>query len=141
MSRRDSPQPISRYVSLTMLYRRRREELLDRYGRDGLRRQHATDGSLTYLIAQFVQNVWIESYDPTIEDSYRKQIEVDVSSRGIDVIIPPAYDILFAGSTMHSRDVRLSSELSRSYFILLITVQSGHSRNRAIQYVLTSQLR
>lgn len=33
-----------------------------------------------YLVtAQFVQNVWIESYDPTIEDSYRKQIEVDVS--------------------------------------------------------------
>ena len=31
------------------------------------------------MIAQFVQNVWIESYDPTIEDSYRKQIEVDVS--------------------------------------------------------------
>ncbi|GAB1205992.1 Ras-related protein Rap-1b [Aspergillus pseudonomiae] len=28
-------------------------------------------------MAQFVQNVWIESYDPTIEDSYRKQIEVD----------------------------------------------------------------
>lgn len=23
--------------------------------------------------------MWIESYDPTIEDSYRKQIEVDVS--------------------------------------------------------------
>jgi len=34
---------------------------------------------LTLLPAQFVQNVWIESYDPTIEDSYRKQIEVDVS--------------------------------------------------------------
>ena len=31
------------------------------------------------MAAQFVQNVWIESYDPTIEDSYRKQIEVDVS--------------------------------------------------------------
>ncbi|KAF2103733.1 putative ras small monomeric GTPase [Rhizodiscina lignyota] len=29
------------------------------------------------LTAQFVQNVWIESYDPTIEDSYRKTIEVD----------------------------------------------------------------
>ncbi|KAI9844167.1 MAG: Ras- protein rsr1 [Sclerophora amabilis] len=29
------------------------------------------------LTAQFVQNVWIESYDPTIEDSYRKQIEVE----------------------------------------------------------------
>jgi hypothetical protein len=34
---------------------------------------------LTFFTAQFVQNVWIESYDPTIEDSYRKQIEVDVS--------------------------------------------------------------
>ncbi|KAF2803325.1 putative ras small monomeric GTPase [Mytilinidion resinicola] len=29
------------------------------------------------LTAQFVQNVWIESYDPTIEDSYRKAIMVD----------------------------------------------------------------
>ena len=28
--------------------------------------------------AQFVQNIWIESYDPTIEDSYRKTLEVDV---------------------------------------------------------------
>jgi Ras-related protein Rap-1B len=27
--------------------------------------------------AQFVNNVWIESYDPTIEDSYRKTLEVD----------------------------------------------------------------
>merc|ERR1711977_157788 len=29
------------------------------------------------LTAQFVQNIWIESYDPTIEDSYRKTLEVD----------------------------------------------------------------
>ncbi|QSZ37084.1 hypothetical protein DSL72_009176 [Monilinia vaccinii-corymbosi] len=34
------------------------------------------------LTAQFVQNIWIESYDPTIEDSYRKMIEVDVSLLG-----------------------------------------------------------
>ncbi|EGD88044.2 uncharacterized protein TERG_04295 [Trichophyton rubrum CBS 118892] len=31
------------------------------------------------LTAQFVQNIWIESYDPTIEDSYRKVLAVDVS--------------------------------------------------------------
>ena len=37
---------------------------------------------LTHRAAQFVQNVWIESYDPTIEDSYRKQIEVDVRCLG-----------------------------------------------------------
>lgn len=29
------------------------------------------------LTVQFVQGVYIDSYDPTIEDSYRKQIEVD----------------------------------------------------------------
>ncbi|ODV58135.1 Ras family GTPase RSR1 ASCRUDRAFT_28633, partial [Ascoidea rubescens DSM 1968] len=29
------------------------------------------------ITVQFVQGVYIESYDPTIEDSYRKQIEVD----------------------------------------------------------------
>ena len=33
------------------------------------------------VLAEFVQNVWIESYDPTIEDSYRKQIEVDVRTK------------------------------------------------------------
>lgn len=33
------------------------------------------------LVAQFVHNEWIESYDPTIEDSYRTQIQVDVSCR------------------------------------------------------------
>ncbi|KAF2963410.1 hypothetical protein GQX73_g10172 [Xylaria multiplex] len=29
------------------------------------------------LTAQFVHNEWIESYDPTIEDSYRTQMTVD----------------------------------------------------------------
>lgn len=29
------------------------------------------------LTAQFVHNEWIESYDPTIEDSYRTQLSVD----------------------------------------------------------------
>jgi len=29
------------------------------------------------LTVQFVQGIFIEQYDPTIEDSYRKQIEVD----------------------------------------------------------------
>lgn len=36
------------------------------------------------LTAQFVQNVWIESYDPTIEDSYRKQINIDGKSGSED---------------------------------------------------------
>lgn len=34
--------------------------------------------------AQFVHNEWIESYDPTIEDSYRTQQSVDVGQ-----VLPP----------------------------------------------------
>lgn len=29
------------------------------------------------LTVQFVQSIFVEKYDPTIEDSYRKQIDVD----------------------------------------------------------------
>ncbi|KAF9403249.1 Ras- protein Rap-1b [Mortierella sp. AD011] len=29
------------------------------------------------LTVQFVQSLFVERYDPTIEDSYRKQVEVD----------------------------------------------------------------
>lgn len=53
--------------------------------------------------AQFVQNVWIESYDPTIEDSYRKQIEVDVRSCGQSGREHSALTNL--GAPMHLRNV------------------------------------
>ncbi len=49
-----------------------------------------------------MQNVWIESYDPTIEDSYRKQIEVDVS------LLPSSGEPAInsrTGPPMHVRDV------------------------------------
>lgn len=39
------------------------------------------------LTAQFVQNVWIEAYDPTIEDSYRKQISVDGEFNQADYVL------------------------------------------------------
>lgn len=35
------------------------------------------DSKLTILV-QFVQGVFVERYDPTIEDSYRKHVDVDV---------------------------------------------------------------
>lgn len=44
----------------------------------------------SHFTAQFVQNVWIESYDPTIEDSYRKQIEVDVRDLALSLQQPPS---------------------------------------------------
>ena len=30
------------------------------------------------LTVQFVQNIFVERYDPTIEDSYRKQVNLEI---------------------------------------------------------------
>ncbi|PBP19524.1 RAS small monomeric GTPase [Diplocarpon rosae] len=67
--------------------------------------------------AQFVQNVWIESYDPTIEDSYRKQIEVDIGST------------MHAGNTRYGRH-RAVQELymkTGQGFLLVFSITSQSS--------------
>ncbi|KAL3311543.1 Ras- protein Rap-1A [Cichlidogyrus casuarinus] len=38
------------------------------------------------LTVQFVQGIFVEKYDPTIEDSYRKQIEVDGKHYQLEIL-------------------------------------------------------
>jgi len=38
------------------------------------------------LTVQFVQGIFVEKYDPTIEDSYRKQVEVDNSMYTLEIM-------------------------------------------------------
>lgn len=38
------------------------------------------------LTVQFVQNIFIEKYDPTIEDSYRKAVEVDGQQCTLEIL-------------------------------------------------------
>ncbi|CCE84063.1 Piso0_004666 [Millerozyma farinosa CBS 7064] len=38
------------------------------------------------VTVQFVQGVYVESYDPTIEDSYRKQIEIDGRACDLEIL-------------------------------------------------------
>lgn len=38
------------------------------------------------MTVQFVQGVYVESYDPTIEDSYRKQIEIDGRQCDLEIL-------------------------------------------------------
>lgn len=38
------------------------------------------------VTVQFVQGVYVESYDPTIEDSYRKQIEIDGRQCDLEIL-------------------------------------------------------
>ena len=38
------------------------------------------------LTVQFVQGIFVEKYDPTIEDSYRKQVVIDGETYFLDII-------------------------------------------------------
>ena len=38
------------------------------------------------LTMQFVQGIFVEKYDPTIEDSYRKHVEVDNMQCVLDIL-------------------------------------------------------
>lgn len=38
------------------------------------------------LTVQFVQGIFVEKYDPTIEDSYRKQVEVDCNQCMLEIL-------------------------------------------------------
>ncbi|KAJ9666173.1 Ras- protein rsr1 [Coniosporium apollinis] len=71
------------------------------------------------LTAQFVQNVWIESYDPTIEDSYRKLMEVD----GRQVVL----EILDTAGTEQFTAMRELYMKSGQGFLLVFSITSMSS--------------
>ncbi|KAF1840187.1 ras-domain-containing protein [Cucurbitaria berberidis CBS 394.84] len=77
------------------------------------------------LTAQFVQNVWIESYDPTIEDSYRKVIDVD----GRHVVL----EILdTAGTEQFSKRRELYMKTGQG-FLLVFSITSASSFHELIE--------
>lgn len=61
------------------------------------------------LTVQFVQGIFVEKYDPTIEDSYRKQVEVDGQQCMLE-ILDTAGTVSF--SRMFSRIENLSASNS-----------------------------
>ncbi|KAI5246192.1 ras-related protein RSR1 [Aureobasidium subglaciale] len=71
------------------------------------------------FLAQFVQGVWIERYDPTIEDSYRKQIDVD----GRQVIL----EILDTAGTEQFTAMRELYMKSGQGFLLVFSITSSSS--------------
>lgn len=50
---------------------------------------------------RFVQGNFVEKYDPTIEDSYRKQLEVDGVACMLDVMDTAGQVILFFFPSPH----------------------------------------
>ncbi|KAK2743384.1 Ras- protein rsr1 [Onygenales sp. PD_40] len=81
------------------------------------------------LTAQFVQNVWIESYDPTIEDSYRKLIEVDVSVTTTTFAAPPALGQIHTAGTEQFTAMRELYMKQGQGFLLVFSITSMSSLN------------
>ncbi|OAQ68633.1 serine/threonine-protein kinase [Pochonia chlamydosporia 170] len=73
------------------------------------------------LTAQFVHNEWIESYDPTIEDSYRTQVQVD----GRQVVL----EILDTAGTEQFVAMRDLYMKTGQGFLLVFSITSPSSLN------------
>ena len=54
---------------------------------------------------QFVQSIFVEKYDPTIEDSYRKQVEIDGQQCMLEILdtagIPFRFYPLYSGNSQY----------------------------------------
>lgn len=44
------------------------------------------------ITVQFVQGIFVEKYDPTIEDSYRKLVEVDGDQYMLEILVRQPFD-------------------------------------------------
>ncbi|KAF4583072.1 RAS small monomeric GTPase [Ophiocordyceps camponoti-floridani] len=73
------------------------------------------------ITAQFVHNEWIESYDPTIEDSYRTQFQVD----GRQVVL----EILDTAGTEQFVSMRDLYMKTGQGFLLVFSITSPSSLN------------
>ncbi|TID23344.1 Ras GTPase [Venturia nashicola] len=75
--------------------------------------------------AQFVQNIWIESYDPTIEDTYHKTLEVD----GRQVLL----EVLDTAGTEQFTAMRELYMKSGQGFLLVFSITSLSSLQELIE--------
>ncbi|KAI1263819.1 ras-domain-containing protein [Xylariaceae sp. FL1019] len=73
------------------------------------------------LTAQFVHNEWIESYDPTIEDSYRTQMSVDQRQVVLEILDTAGTDQFVA-----MRDLYMKTGQG---FLLVFSITSNSSLN------------
>ncbi|GAB0135062.1 hypothetical protein EsDP_00003414 [Epichloe bromicola] len=83
------------------------------------------------LTAQFVHNEWIESYDPTIEDSYRTQLQVDGRQVVLEIalrLVKYAWcdGVTDAGNPVAMRDLYMKTGQG---FLLVFSITSPSSLN------------
>nr|AAT39341.1 Ras-related protein RAP1 [Oikopleura dioica] len=84
------------------------------------------------LTVQFVQNIFVEKYDPTIEDSYRKQIELDGQTCMLEILDTAGTEQFTA-----MRDLYMKVKPKSRTLIVKINFQNG--QGFALVYSITSQ--
>ncbi|KAI5232559.1 ras-related protein RSR1 [Aureobasidium subglaciale] len=77
--------------------------------------------------AQFVQGVWIERYDPTIEDSYRKQIDVDGRQVILEILDTAGTEQFMLLANICSAAMRELYMKSGQGFLLVFSITSSSS--------------
>lgn len=73
------------------------------------------------LTVQFVQGIFVEKYDPTIEDSYRKQVEIDGQQCMMEILDT-------AGTVCNLEDVSVILDL----FSLFFQIGTIHCNERLV---------
>uniref|UniRef100_A0A2K5XN98 Small monomeric GTPase n=1 Tax=Mandrillus leucophaeus TaxID=9568 RepID=A0A2K5XN98_MANLE len=56
------------------------------------------------LTVQFVQGIFVEKYDPMIEDSYRKQVEVDAQQYRLEILDTAGMEQFIARRDLYMRN-------------------------------------
>ncbi|KAF7189493.1 Ras-related protein Rap-1b [Pseudocercospora fuligena] len=87
------------------------------------------------LTMQFVQGVFVERYDPTIEDSYRKHIDVDTSSRIVAIDAIQGRHVVLeimdtAGTEQFSQDMYMRIGQG---FLLVFSITSASSLRELVE--------
>ena len=68
------------------------------------------------LTVQFVQGIFVEKYDPTIEDSYRKQVEVDGQQCMLEILDTAGTEQFTAMRDLYMKNGQGMSQLSSPEF-------------------------
>jgi Ras-related protein Rap-1B len=87
------------------------------------------------LTVQFVQGIFVEKYDPTIEDSYRKQVEVDGQQCMLEILDTAGTEQFTAMRDLYMKNGQVSAPLQ--LYSLLNTVNHPIGFCSGVQYYCT----
>lgn len=90
------------------------------------------------LTVQFVQGIFVEKYDPTIEDSYRKQVEVDGQQCMLE-ILDTAGTVIFQFVFFYFEQISRISAVLQEQFTAMRDLYMKNGQGFVLVYSITAQ--